>query len=253
MKIWTEKPLLRSTDAYIPAFNTARYLEGKKKILIIGDCGGRDWQYLKRFGKELHVLDIAPQQNIPNLIIQSIETKTPYEDETFDGVVMNDVLEHLFNDVAALDEVYRIMKKDGVLVVTVPYIANIQDKAEFHVRVHTPNTIRRLLEKSGFKIEDHFCRGFCSRLPQFNLITRSCIYMTHKIVELVNRCTPDEAVAKVNGLLERIERCLGSHKVFIPFQKMFTSYGGVMKARKVETKKDFMAIQVDYFKKDNGK
>ena len=247
MKIWSIKPLLRSTDSYIAAMSTARYLEGKKRVLVVGDAGGRDWEYLKRIGKDIYVLDIASQENIPNVFVQSIETRTPFEDGFFDGAVMNEVLEHLFHDVTALEEIYRVLSDDGVLVVTVPYISNVQDQPEYHVRVHTQKTIRRLLERCGFEVEDHFCRGFCTRLPQFNVVSRSLIYALHKLAEIFTRKTPDEAVDVVNSFLEKIEMFLGKHSVTIRFQKLFASYGGIMKARRVKEKKNFDEVQIANF------
>ncbi|MFC1539555.1 class I SAM-dependent methyltransferase [Candidatus Latescibacterota bacterium] len=247
MKLWKEKPLLRSTDSYIPAVNTAKFLTGKNKILIVGDAGGRDYQYLKSLGKELYVLDISPQEGIPNLILQSIEEKTPFEDNFFDGAVVNEVLEHIFDDISALEEIHRILKKDGILVVTVPYFSNVQDNPEYHVRIHSPKTMRRLLERSGFEIEDHFCRGFCTRFVEFNFLTTAFIYMLHKIVEITTKKSPDDSVAVVNGTLEKFERFLGTHAVTIKFQKWFTSYGGIMKARKISKKKNFNDLQVEQF------
>ena len=247
MQIWQEKPLLRSTDSYIAAVNTARHLDRKKRILVVGDAGGRDWEYLRRIGKDVYVLDIAPQKNIPNLYVQSIEKRTPFEDGFFDGVVMNEVLEHLFQDVTALEEVHRILSDDGVLVITVPYMSNVQDLPEYHVRVHSPKTIRRLLERCGFEVEDHFCRGFCTRLPQFNIVSRSLIYASHKVTEILARKSSDEAVEIVNGFLEKIERFLGNHSITINFQKLFSTYGGIIKARRVKDKKNFDAIQIENF------
>lgn len=247
MQFWKHKPLLRSTDSYISASNTAQYLMDAKKVLIVGDTGGRDWQYLASMGKEIHIVDIAPQQGIPNLIVQSIEKRTPFADEFFDGAVLNEVLEHLFLDVAALEEVYRVLKKNGTLVITVPYYSNVQDDPEYHVRVHTPKTIQRLLQRCGFEIEEHFCRGFCTRLPQFGTLTRTLIYMSHKLVELVTRVSPDQAVHITNGALGRLEKFLGSYSLTIRFQKLFASYGGVLKARKVGVKRNFDEVQVKYF------
>ena len=247
MRFWKDKPLLRSTDSYISATNTARHLAEARKILIVGDTGGRDWKYLASMGKEIHIIDIAPQQDIPNLIVQSIEKRTPFEDEFFDGAVLNEVLEHLFLDVSALEEVYRVLKKNGTLVVTVPYYSNVQDDPEYHVRVHTPKTIHRLLQRCGFEIEEHFCRGFCTRLPQLGTIPRAVIYMGHKLVEFVTRKSPDQAVHITNGALDRLERFLGSYSLTIRFQRLFASYGGVMKARKVSAKRNFDEVQVKHF------
>ena len=232
LRLWREKPLLRSTDDYIAAANTARYLHNKSRLLIVGDAGGRDWRYLSRLGKELHLVDLAAQEGFPNLYVQSIEQKTPFPEKFFDGVVLNEVIEHLFLDVAALGEIRRVLKDDGVLVITLPYFLNAQDRPEQHVRIHSPNTIRRLLEGCGFEIEEQFCRGFCTRLPQLSVITRSILYLSFKLVELLTRQEPDRSVDTVNGFLNRLERFFGSHPVTIRFQRLFASYGGVMKVRK---------------------
>jgi len=247
IQLWHNKPRLRSPDAYIPAINTARYLEGKNKLLIVGDAGGRDWMHLRQLDKEIYLVDIAHQENIPNLYDQSIEKPTPFDDKFFDGVVMNEVVEHLFFDVDALNEINRILKDDGILVVTVPYMSNVQDIPEFHVRVHSPKSIRRLLERCGFEIEEHFCRGFCSRLPQWGVIPRSTIYLIHKLFEKLLRISPQESVEYLNGSLERFERFLGSNPMTIRFQKLFASYGGIMKAKKRVGKRDFDEIQKSRF------
>ena len=193
------------------------------------------------------MVDIAPQEGFPNLYVQSIEQRTPFDDGFFGGVVMNEVLEHLFHDIEALEEIHRILKDDGILVVTVPYLSNVQDVPDCHVRVHSLRTIRRLLERCGFEIEDHFCRGFCSRLPQFGLIPRAAIYLSHKLVEILMRKSPEESVDTVNGFLERLERFLGSHAITIKFQRLFASYGGIMKAKKRSEKRDFDEIQRAHF------
>lgn len=246
MKIWAHPPLLRSTDAYISAKNTARFLKGKRKILIIGDAGGRDYEYLTSLGKEVHVLDIAPQANIPNLTIQSIENKTPFDSEAFDGVVLNEVLEHLWHDVSALNEIHRILNKNGILVITVPYLSNSQDVPEFHVRVHSPRTIRRLLENCGFKLKEHFCRGICCAAMKY-FLWRSFIYFSIKIMELVFRKNVEASVDIINGSLDKIECFLGSYSLTIKLQKLTTAYGGVMCAEKVSGKRDFDLIQIKTF------
>lgn len=247
MQLWKKKPLLRSTDSYIAAENTARFLQDSKKILIVGDSGGREWAYLTSLGKEVYVIDISPQEQIPNLIVQSIEKPTPFPDGFFDGAVLNEVLEHLFLDVAALEEIYRVLKPNGSLVVTVPYFSNVQDEPEFHVRVHTPKTIDRLLQRCGFVIEEHFCRGFGTRLPQFGFLPRLVIYLAHKLVEWVTRRSPDQAVHVTNGALNKLERVLGSYRWTSKFQRLFSSYGGILKGRKVDKKRNFDEVQVQHF------
>ncbi len=231
-----------SPDSFIPSLAIGEYLEGKDQVLIIGDAGGRDYLYLTGLGKKVFVVDIAPQTSIPNLIQQSITERTPFPDAYFDGVVMAEVLEHLFEDCAALTEVRRVLKEDGILVLTVPYFSNTQDEPEFHVRIHTRRTIERLLAYCGFQIEDHFFRGLVSRFPQHRI--------TWRISVLIARCTKrlfgSRGVAVYQRVFYRLERWLGSGRYVARLQRRCTSFGGIMKVRKGRHV-DFAQIQIAEF------
>ena len=69
------------------------------------------------------VLDKA-QQNIahlPDITLQYANIyHMPYPDNTFDAVILSEVLEHLNDDVAGLREAYRVLKPGGVVAITVP-------------------------------------------------------------------------------------------------------------------------------------
>ncbi len=47
-------------------------------------------------------------------------SKTPFEDETFDTIIMNDAMEHVDEPEKVLEECYRILKKDGRLYLNFP-------------------------------------------------------------------------------------------------------------------------------------
>ena len=91
-----------------------------------------------------------------------------YPAESFDLVVVWHVLEHLQNPREALEEVHRILKPEGRLIVAVPNFSSLQARwtrgAWFHLDLprhlyHFPlDGLRRLSEKTGFEIESehHF-------------------------------------------------------------------------------------------------
>lgn len=56
----------------------------------------------------------------------------PFADESFDVAIMSEVLEHLVEPGQALTEVYRILKKNGKLVVSVPY----KEKISYYLCIH---------------------------------------------------------------------------------------------------------------------
>ncbi|MBP1926126.1 ubiquinone/menaquinone biosynthesis C-methylase UbiE [Sedimentibacter acidaminivorans] len=47
-------------------------------------------------------------------------SKTPFDDETFDTIIMNDAMEHVDEPEKVLDECYRILKNDGKLYLNFP-------------------------------------------------------------------------------------------------------------------------------------
>ena len=93
----------------------------------------------------------------------------PFEDNYFDLVICNHVLEHIPNDIDAMKELYRVLKIGGTAILQVPISRNsevtfedfsITDPKERevvfgqfdHVRIYGQDYPTRL-EKSGFKVE----------------------------------------------------------------------------------------------------
>lgn len=102
--------------------------------------------------------------------------KLPFENSSFDKVVMSEVTEHLPNDVKGLKEIKRILRPGGVLVLTVPnanypilwdpvnwileHLFGTHIKTGFwagiwnqHIRLYKPEKIKKVVEKAGYKIE----------------------------------------------------------------------------------------------------
>lgn len=132
-----------------------RFIDTKERVLVIGDAGGRDSYFLRMAGKQVTVLDIAPQA-LPDLVLGDVSAGLPFPNTCFDAIVMAEVIEHLVDDVVALWEIRRVLKDDGVLALTVPFF---HDDADYHVRVHSPLSIKRLLAACGFHVVEYIERG----------------------------------------------------------------------------------------------
>lgn len=101
------------------------------------------WLFLQKetgfFSAKLKVLHIAPElcfidrmEALPNLeyITADLESplakvkmdvhQIPFEDETFDVVFCNHVLEHVDDDLLACSEINRVLKKDGWGIIQSP-------------------------------------------------------------------------------------------------------------------------------------
>jgi len=79
----------------------------------------------KAYGIELsnEGMSLAQKQGIECHSLDIDGTTLPFEDEFFDFVFCGEVIEHLFNPDLLLEEIYRILKKGGRCVITIPNLA----------------------------------------------------------------------------------------------------------------------------------
>jgi SAM-dependent methyltransferase len=75
--------------------------------------------------------------------------KMPFDSDSFDCVIATEVLEHCPEPSVFLDEVFRVLKKDGVFFFTVPFLWNLHEVPHDEYR-YTPFALSRLLKNSGF-------------------------------------------------------------------------------------------------------
>ncbi len=75
---------------------------------------------------DYHALDFYNKGDIGELKRKGIKAmngsieKIPFEDKHFDIIILTEILEHLPNPGISLEEVRRVLKDDGVVVVSVP-------------------------------------------------------------------------------------------------------------------------------------
>lgn len=131
----------------------------RSKILDIGCGTGKNLEVFSKFGNVWGIdsaneaVAFCKKRGIKNVIKGSIE-KMPFKKSTFEFVTALDVLEHV-DDSKSLKETYRVLKKSGMLIATVPAYLQLWsrwDEVLHHKRRYTKNTLRKVLEKTGFKI-----------------------------------------------------------------------------------------------------
>ena len=93
------------------------------------------------------------------------EEKLPYPDNTFDEVYSRCLLEHLKNSIHFLKEAYRVLKKNGQLVLITDNAGfwglfgdvhhggyeRYSKEKDMHYALFTPNHIKNLLKNVGFR------------------------------------------------------------------------------------------------------
>jgi len=168
------------------------------------------WLYLKNetnfFTAKLKVLHFAPEQafhkrfkNMKNLDYTTTDLNSPladvkadicnlpFKDNSFDVILCNHVLEHIPNDTKAMQELYRVLKVDGMGIFQIPQDLNrdttfedntITDKKERakifgqydHVRIYGRDYFNKL-RKIGFKVKEI---DYTSNLSEEN-INKYCL------------------------------------------------------------------------------
>jgi SAM-dependent methyltransferase len=93
--------------------------------------------------------------------VQGDATRLPFADGSFDRVIASEVLEHIPDDGAALEELARVLRKGGTMAVTVPsfvpericWALSDEYHAPFveggHVRIYREPELRRKLRDAG--------------------------------------------------------------------------------------------------------
>ncbi|MBU0532573.1 methyltransferase domain-containing protein [Candidatus Micrarchaeota archaeon] len=107
----------------IRKFITPRFKK-RMKILDIG-CGSSSWNSCKLpvTGLDINekMLEYGKSKGyLKNAVIGNLIDKLPVKDESFDFVIISEVLEHLVGPEKTIHESWRVLKKSGILIVTVP-------------------------------------------------------------------------------------------------------------------------------------
>ena len=103
-------------------------LENCDSILDIGCASG---YYTKLYSKKCKKIfgvdpnkDLIEKAKIENPEIRFMvcgAEKLPFKDNEFNFVILSDVLEHVKDENKSLNEVYRVLKKDGKVIITAPH------------------------------------------------------------------------------------------------------------------------------------
>lgn len=179
------------------------------------------WLYLKNFtnffNDNLKVLHIAPEQpfiyrfrKCKNLNLQTADLlsplsdmhfdimKIPLDDNLYDVILCNHVLEHVENDFIAMKELYRVMKPGGWAILQVPIDTQrnltYEDKTIIdpkerekafgqydHVRLYGLDYLQRL-ESAGFEVENFdICKYLNPELiSRYRLNKSELLYIARK-------------------------------------------------------------------------
>lgn len=130
-------------------------------VLLDVGCGtGLNFSVLSQFGRTFssdaseEALKFSQGRGVERLVCSRVEA-LPFPSGSFDLVTSLDVLEHIDDDLKALEEMWRITKEGGWVLITTPaygFLWSEHDEALHHRRRYTAKELRNKLEHSGFKV-----------------------------------------------------------------------------------------------------
>jgi len=138
------------------------------KVLDIGCATGHYLAKLRDLGWETYGIEPDPKSSSwarerlgLNVITGKLEDGN-FPEDYFDVVTLWHTLEHVYDPLSTLKEIYRILKKEGLIILEIPNIATYEKQifgkwwwaweVPRHLYHFSPRTITKFLNKEKFKI-----------------------------------------------------------------------------------------------------
>ncbi|MES2062976.1 MAG: class I SAM-dependent methyltransferase [Bacteroidota bacterium] len=187
-----------------------------KKVLEVGAGDGSILQKLSdyNFAPEYHAVEISESgvahiqsRNIKNLVsVQEFDGyKLPFEDDSFDLIILSHVLEHVEHERLLLREIKRVASS-FVIEVPIDYKTNVDKRirhflAYGHINMYTPTSLRYLLQTEGFEVKKDLTSIIGPEVTRFNTFINQ-----KKPKTLINKFKILAAFAVKNTLIELSDR-----------------------------------------------
>jgi SAM-dependent methyltransferase len=85
--------------------------------------------------------------------IASVERMTPVPDAAYDTVLCSEVLEHVSDPWSGLQEIRRVLRPGGVLLLTVPFLARLHEEPHDYFR-YTEHALRATLGRLELHVDE---------------------------------------------------------------------------------------------------
>jgi len=192
------------------------HLEKQHNILEIGSGGGFALSELQKSQPRFFPLDI-PVGNLkkirdgaysPTFPCCADAYQLPFRAQSFDLIILAEVIEHLREPGQVLKEVFVLLKKGGKVLISVPY----REKISFQICVHcnrpTPThshfhsfdqtSLTDLISSAGFtplKISKN-CNKVLNRL-HFNMLTKNLPFPLWKVIDRIFNGLIDKPISLI--------------------------------------------------------
>lgn len=170
-----------------------------KKVLDVGCNDGELGEALIKNKNEVHGCDIvkknlkiAKKRGLKVKFVDLENSKLPYPHNSFDIIILADVIEHVFDTDFLIRNCHAVLKPKGKIIITTPNLSSLARRVMLllgispyieyslfldcnglppvgHIRYFTILTLKKLLQANGFRIVKVKADGL--KLPLFPRIT----------------------------------------------------------------------------------
>jgi len=165
-----DEPFLENLLRWFRYIKIIPYIKNGSNVLDLG-CGYNAGllSFIKKNECNYFGIDLSVNKNIANLIEHDLNTTLPFKDKTFDVVMSLANLEHLNNPEFNIKEIGRVLKDDGIVLLTTPstYSKPILEFLSFKLHLISVDEIRdhknyfnksilvKIFKSNGFKNVKH--------------------------------------------------------------------------------------------------
>jgi len=187
----------------------------KGKVLEVGCGSGGNLQMLKAYGdiSAMELDDDARKMANSRSVCNVKKGKLPYDipfDDDFDLICMLDVLEHIDDDLAALQAVRKKLNQKGTLVITVPaykFLWSAHDVANHHKRRYLRKQLINIVSESGLNVK---------YITYFNTFLFPVIAATRTINNVLGKKTGSDVDMPSNLVNNLLKTIFSSEQAILP-------------------------------------
>jgi len=163
------------------------------RTLDVGCGAGAMVKFLEKetssFGMDesLLALELAKARQLHKLFLGDLE-HLPVKSHSFDLISAIDVIEHTQNDEQVISELFRILKKDGLLISIIPafnFLWSQRDERLGHKKRYTVSEIKKLMRQAGFTLLK------CSYINLFYFVPFAALIFWRRLFNRVARIKTD--------------------------------------------------------------
>ncbi|MBW2971359.1 class I SAM-dependent methyltransferase [Candidatus Woesearchaeota archaeon] len=169
------------------------------RVLDIGCADGSFALHLQEMGFNVFGIDISSEairkakQKGVDAMVHDVSERFPFKSDSFDIVVCMEVIEHIYDTDFLINELNRIMKQRGLLILTTPNLASLSNRIRLLFGKHPHLSEYRLGNENSGHIRNYTKRALVMQLKEYGFKIRKVVApnapfpMSLKLPEVIKR------------------------------------------------------------------